>query len=207
MAWTITPTAGSSFQTLDSLREHLKESVENPQDEEEGPDNVDCLFPADEITKPKRKPRVTKTKKQSPPKSEEDSACLKPKRTPKMASKEISSSDEEDDCGTSPQPSCPRNSFENIQNQEKDFCEEQDISTDVDEFTDLTVAVTEITKALKAITVKVTAVSSVLSDVQAASVTRTYTSLQKAVNNLSDLANCGKSLTTRSKRKAAPKKR
>ncbi|ADZ30082.1 substrate of B1R kinase [Cowpox virus] len=206
MAWSITNKADtSSFTKMAEIRAHLRNSAENKDKNED-------IFPEDVIipsTKPKtkraaapRKPAATKrsTKKEE---VEEEVVVEEYHQTTEENSPPPSSSPgvgdivesvaavELDDSDGDDEPMAQAGAKVN-------HSARSDLS-------DLKVATDNIVKDLKKIITRISAVSTVLEDVQAAGISRQFTSMTKAITTLSDLVTEGKSKVVRKKVKTCKK--
>ncbi|AAM13557.1 CPXV114 protein [Cowpox virus] len=206
MAWSITNKADtSSFTKMAEIRAHLRNSAENKDKNED-------IFPEDVIipsTKPKtkraaapRKPAATKrsTKKEE---VEEEVVVEEYHQTTEENSPPPSSSPgvgdivesvaavELDDSDGDDEPMAQAGAKVN-------HSARSDVS-------DLKVATDNIVKDLKKIITRIAAVSTVLEDVQAAGISRQFTSMTKAITTLSDLVTEGKSKVVRKKVKTCKK--
>ncbi|ADZ30719.1 substrate of B1R kinase [Cowpox virus] len=206
MAWSITNKADtSSFTKMAEIRAHLRNSAENKDKNED-------IFPEDVIipsTKPKtkraaapRKPAATKrsTKKEE---VEEEVVVEEYHQTTEENSPPPSSSPgvgdivesvaavELDDSDGDDEPMAQAGAKVN-------HSARSDVS-------DLKVATDNIVKDLKKIITRIAAVSTVLEDVQAAGISRQFTSMTKAITTLSDLVTEGKSKVVRKKGKTCKK--
>ncbi|DAD53959.1 TPA_asm: viral late transcription factor VLTF-4 [Vaccinia virus] len=211
MAWSITNKADtSSFTKMAEIRAHLKNSAENKDKNED-------IFPEDVIipsTKPKtkrattpRKPAATKrsTKKDKEKEEVEEEVVIEeyhqtteknsppPLSSPgvgdiveSVAAVELDDSDGDDE------------SMVQVEAGKVNHSARSDLS-------DLKVATDNIVKDLKKIITRISAVSTVLEDVQAAGISRQFTSMTKAITTLSDLVTEGKSKVVRKKVKTCKK--
>ncbi|AWU47119.1 VLTF-4 [Sea otter poxvirus] len=215
MAWSVA-SSGSSFQTLDDLRTHLKDSL-SLSAENDGLINEDCLFPKEEITKKKiskhvdkkSKSSIRRTTKSSKHKHRTDSDEDTDRRTRHTKSsctlddeQDISQNDEINDDDVI--RSNTDNNTPCIQDEAEEEYDEEDENEN--ECLDLLATVSAITKDLRAINARVASVSSVLADLQSMSITRSYSNLNRSVQKLNNLTLMGKSTTARNRRKAANKK-
>ncbi|QCW07415.1 CPXV114 protein [Camelpox virus] len=210
MAWSITNKADtSSFTKMAEIRAHLRNSAENK-------DKNDDIFPEDVIipsTKPKtkrattRKPAATKrsTKKDKEKEEVEEEVVIEeyhqtteensppPSSSPgvgdiveSVAAVELDDSDGDDE------------PMVQVESGKANHSARSDLS-------DLKVATDNIVKDLKKIIIRISAVSTVLEDVQAAGISRQFTSMTKAITTLSDLVTEGKSKVVRKKVKTCKK--
>ncbi|ARR30058.1 CPXV114 protein [Cowpox virus] len=206
MAWSITNKADtSSFTKMAEIRAHLRNSAENKDKNED-------IFPEDVIipsTKPKTKraaaPRKPAAAKRSTKKEEveEDVVVEEYHQTTEENSPPPSSSPgvgdivesvaavELDDSDGDDEPMAQAGAKVN-------HSARSDVS-------DLKVATDNIVKDLKKIITRIAAVSTVLEDVQAAGISRQFTSMTKAITTLSDLVTEGKSKVVRKKGKTCKK--
>ncbi|AYN64669.1 putative H5R protein [Orthopoxvirus Abatino] len=209
MAWSITNKADtSSFTKMAEIRAHLRNSAENKDKNED-------IFPEDVIipsTKPKtkrtatpRKPAATKrsTKKDKEKEEVEEEIVEEYHQTTEENSPPPSSSPgvgdivesvaavELDDSDGDDEPMAQAGAKVN-------HSARSDVS-------DLKVATDNIVKDLKKIITRISAVSTVLEDVQAAGISRQFTSMSKAITTLSDLVTEGKSKVVRKKVKTCKK--
>ncbi|ABD97671.1 VLTF-4 viral late transcription factor [Taterapox virus] len=211
MAWSITNKADtSSFTKMAEIRAHLRNSAENK-------DKNDDIFPEDVIipsTKPKtkrattpRKPAATKisTKKDKEKEEVEEEVVIE----------EYHQTTEEN----SPPPSSSPGvgdiveSVAAVELDDSDGDDEPMVQVEAgkvnhsarSDLSDLKVATDNIVKDLKKIITRISAVSTVLEDVQAAGISRQFTSMTKAITTLSDLVTEGKSKVVRKKVKTCKK--
>ncbi|ARR29853.1 CPXV114 protein [Cowpox virus] len=206
MAWSITNKADtSSFTKMAEIRAHLRNSAENKDKNED-------IFPEDVII-PSTKP---KTKRAAAPR--------KPAATKRSAKKEEVEEEVvvEEYHQTTEENSPPPSSSPGVGDiVESVAAVELDDSDGDDEpmaqagakvnhsarsdVSDLKVATDNIVKDLKKIITRIAAVSTVLEDVQAAGISRQFTSMTKAITTLSDLVTEGKSKVVRKKGKTCKK--
>ncbi|AEY73631.1 late gene transcription factor VLTF-4 [Vaccinia virus] len=203
MAWSITNKADtSSFTKMAEIRAHLRNSAENKDKNED-------IFPEDVIipsTKPKTKrattPRKPAATKRSTKKEEvEEEVVIEEyhqtteKNSPSpgvgdivesVAAVELDDSDGDDE------------PMVQVEAGKVNHSARSDLS-------DLKVATDNIVKDLKKIITRISAVSTVLEDVQAAGISRQFTSMTKAITTLSDLVTEGKSKVVRKKVKTCKK--
>ncbi len=187
-SWSMTPANGSNFQTLEELRYHLKTSAENNNNE--FPDDLipeeDKLIPckAKRTTTSSSKRRQTKEKNEKPKKDNN--------KTTTDEEKEMTN----DDCDSAV---CSPDAV--VESPETDTEEE---GTD---FTDLKIVLELLIKDLKKFNARVSAISVVLEDIQASSISRQYSSLNKSIDVLKLMTTEGQSLVTRKKPRRTTKKK
>ncbi|UZC81133.1 V114; CPXV-BR_116 V114 [Cowpox virus] len=206
MAWSITNKADtSSFTKMAEIRAHLRNSAENKDKNED-------IFPEDVIipsTKPKTKraaaPRKPAATKRSTKKEEVEEVVVE----------EYHQTTEEN----SPPPSSSPGvgdiveSVAAVEIDDSDGDDEPMVQVEAgkvnhsarSDLSDLKVATDNIVKDLKKIIARISAVSTVLEDVQAAGISRQFTSMSKAITTLSDLVTEGKSKVVRKKVKTCKK--
>ncbi|UZL88090.1 Late transcription factor VLTF-4 (1) [Monkeypox virus] len=210
MAWSITNKADtSSFTKMAEIRAHLRNSAENKDKNED-------IFPEDVIipsTKPKtkrtttpRKPAATKrsTKKDKEKEEVEEVVIEEYHQTTKENSPPPSSSPGVGDIVES---------VAAVELDDSDGDDEPMVQVEAgkvnhsarSDLSDLKVATDNIVKDLKKIITRISAVSTVLEDVQAAGISRQFTSMTKAITTLSDLVTEGKSKVVRKKVKTCKK--
>ncbi|ADZ30507.1 substrate of B1R kinase [Cowpox virus] len=207
MAWSITNKADtSSFTKMAEIRAHLRNSAENKDKNED-------IFPEDVIipsTKPKTKraaaPRKPAATKRSTKKEEVEE---------EVVVEEYHQTTEEN----SPPPSSSPGvgdiveSVAAVELDDSDGDDEPMVQVEAgkvnhsarSDLSDLKVATDNIVKDLKKIIARISAVSTVLEDVQAAGISRQFTSMSKAITTLSDLVTEGKSKVVRKKVKTCKK--
>ncbi|ADZ24112.1 morphogenesis-related substrate of B1R kinase [Cowpox virus] len=212
MAWSITNKADtSSFTKMAEIRAHLRNSAENKDKNED-------IFPEDVIipsTKPKtkrattpRKPAATKrsTKKDKEKEEVEEEVVIEeyhqtteensppPSSSPGVGDivESVAAVDLDDSDGDDDEP------MVQVEAGKVNHSARSDLS-------DLKVATDNIVKDLKKIITRISAVSTVLEDVQAAGISRQFTSMTKAITTLSDLVTEGKSKVVRKKVKTCKK--
>ncbi|DAD52993.1 TPA_asm: viral late transcription factor VLTF-4 [Vaccinia virus] len=211
MAWSITNKADtSSFTKMAEIRAHLKNSAENKDKNED-------IFPEDVIipsTKPKtkrattpRKPAATKrsTKKDKEKEEVEEEVVIEEyhQTTEKNSPPPLSS----------PGVGDIVESVAAVELDDSDGDDEPMVQVEAgkvnhsarSDLSDLKVATDNIVKDLKKIITRISAVSTVLEDVQAAGISRQFTSMTKAITTLSDLVTEGKSKVVRKKVKTCKK--
>ncbi|ABH08210.1 HSPV104 [Horsepox virus] len=211
MAWSITNKADtSSFTKMAEIRAHLKNSAENKDKNED-------IFPEDVIipsTKPKtkrattpRKPAATKrsTKKDKEKEEVEEEVVIEEyhQTTEKNSPPPLSS----------PGVGDIVESVAAVELDDSDGDDEPMVQVEAgkvnhsarSDLSDLKVATDNIVKDLKKIITRISAVSTVLEDVQAAGISRQFTSITKAITTLSDLVTEGKSKVVRKKVKTCKK--
>ncbi|AGY97354.1 CPXV114 protein [Cowpox virus] len=207
MAWSITNKADtSSFTKMAEIRAHLRNSAENKDKNED-------IFPEDVIipsTKPKTKrtttPRKPAATKRSTKKEEVEE---------EVVVEEYHQTTEEN----SPPPSSSPGVGDIVESvaavdlDDSDGDDEPMVQVEAgkvnhsarSDLSDLKVATDNIVKDLKKIITRISAVSTVLEDVQAAGISRQFTSMTKAITTLSDLVTEGKSKVVRKKVKTCKK--
>ncbi|QEM25195.1 CPXV114 protein [Cowpox virus] len=206
MAWSITNKADtSSFTKMAEIRAHLRNSAENKDKNED-------IFPEDVIipsTKPKTKrattPRKPAATKRSTKKEEVEE---------EVVIEEYHQTTEEN----SPPPSSSPGVGDIVESvaavdlDDSDGDDEPMVQVEAkvnhsarSDLSDLKVATDNIVKDLKKIITRISAVSTVLEDVQAAGISRQFTSMTKAITTLSDLVTEGKSKVVRKKVKTCKK--
>ncbi|AAM92391.1 VLTF-4 [Ectromelia virus] len=212
MAWSITNKADtSSFTKMAEIRAHLRNSAENKDKNED-------IFPEDVIipsTKPKtkrtitpRKPAATKrsTKKDKEKEEVEEEVVIEeyrqtteensppPSSSPRVGDivESVAAVELDDSDGGDDEP------MVQVEAGKVNHSARSDLS-------DLKVATDNIVKDLKKIITRISAVSTVLEDVQAAGISRQFTSMTKAITTLSDLVTEGKSKVVRKKVKTCKK--
>lgn len=216
MAWSITNKADtSSFTKMAEIRAHLRNSAENK-------DKNDDIFPEDVIipsTKPKTKrattPRKPAAAKRSTKKDKEKEEVEVEEE--EVVIEEYHQTTEEN----SPPPSSSPGvgdiveSVTAVELDDSDGDDDDEPMVQVEagkvnhsarsDLSDLKVATDNIVKDLKKIITRISAVSTVLEDVQAAGISRQFTSMTKAITTLSDLVTEGKSKVVRKKVKTCKK--
>nr|WNT71195.1 MAG: late transcription factor VLTF-4 [Equine parapoxvirus]WNT71227.1 MAG: late transcription factor VLTF-4 [Equine parapoxvirus]WNT71248.1 MAG: late transcription factor VLTF-4 [Equine parapoxvirus] len=188
--------ASSGVQTLDSLRARLRNEAMLGQCDDEC-DPRDDLFPEeclDELAPPIPVPEEV----ESPPvpQRKQRRTTKKDRAAPKPQPIDV--------CEDEPEAESPR--AEPPEAEEQDPEQERREDDEMGE-SDLAVAFAAIMADMKALTARVKALSSVLSDVQAAGVKRSFTGLSKALIEASEVAGgLGKGPAAPRKKKAAAKK-
>ncbi|AEN03672.1 late transcription factor VLTF-4 [Yokapox virus] len=186
MAWSMTTkTDTSNFTKMAEIRAHLKNSAEFK-------DKNDDIFPEDVVI-PSVKSSVKKPARKQPV-----------KKLTKQEAVNLS------DNYSTEENSSSKSRSQNIDTVNNDDSGEDDVnccnnSTVQSDISDTKVATDMIVKDLKKIIARVSAIASVIEDVQASSITRNFTALNKSVNTLYDLVSEGKSLVTRKKVKTCKK--
>ncbi|ABF24255.1 VLTF-4 viral late transcription factor [Variola virus] len=216
MAWSITNKADtSSFTKMAEIRAHLRNSAENK-------DKNDDIFPEDVIipsTKPKtkrattpRKPAATKrsTKKDKEKEEVEEEVVIEEyHQTTEENSPPPSSSPGVGDIVesvTAVELDDSNGDNDNDDNEPMVQVEAGKVNHSArSDLSDLKVATDNIVKDLKKIITRISAVSTVLEDVQAAGISRQFTSMTKSITTLSDLVTEGKSKVVRKKVKTCKK--
>ncbi|CAA49029.1 I5R [Variola virus] len=221
MAWSITNKADtSSFTKMAEIRAHLRNSAENK-------DKNDDIFPEDVIipsTKPKTKRATTPRKPAATKRSTKKDKEKEEVEEEEVVIEEYHQTTEENSPPPSSSPGVG-NIVESVTAVELDDSngdDDNDNDNDDNEpmvqveagkvnhsarsdLSDLKVATDNIVKDLKKIITRISAVSTVLEDVQAAGISRQFTSMTKSITTLSDLVTEGKSKVVRKKVKTCKK--
>ncbi|AST09496.1 VLTF-4 [NY_014 poxvirus] len=199
MAWSMTAkTDTSNFTKMAEIRAHLKNSSETKDKNED-------IFPEDVVI-PSSK---TSTKKQPVRKPVKKATKKKEEPTPVSDNESVNNSNNESTEENSSIRS-PHVATKDIRDDEEDINEDVQAgapggSTVQSDISDTKVATDMIVKDLKKLVTRISAVASVIEDVQAASIGRQFTALNKSVNMLSELVSEGKSLVVRKKAKTCKK--
>nr|WQH57983.1 MAG: MC086R [Molluscum contagiosum virus] len=197
MAWSVSGACGSGFQTLEDLREQLRcEAEDAPADEEPVLSALElpgCGMPGS----PKRQRRTRKEKDApsaprlrgagAPPLPEKKGARA---RKPRVAEAECTPDSDEDCHCEAPCEPCELSAKDEQQPGASPCALEQDsLETTEDDAaclseSELALAAANIQKDLRKLTVRVTALTTVLTDAQAATTSRSFCSLVRAVEKL-----------------------
>nr|WGO62703.1 late transcription factor VLTF-4 [Wadden Sea poxvirus] len=117
----------------------------------------------------------------------------------KKASKNKKEDDEKD--GEKTESACSTDNNENVNNNEEESTDNEN------NISDLGLAIKNIINDLKKINIRVTAISTVLEDIQASSICRQYTSINKSIDLLKNINDNGKTQIDRKKQRRTTSKK
>ncbi|ASK51281.1 Late transcription factor [Eptesipox virus] len=217
MSWTMQIGESGTYKSLEEIRAHIKATATESIDDEVQHDD---LFPED-VEIPPNKPKTTK-KPPIPKKRATTNSGTKPKTTRKKVKTESDEEKSDDDVKSYSSSSSKVDSSTKMI---KSYSPKIDLETEVEESDmyagttvendqtddkmecdDLKTATDNVIKFLKDINTRVNAISTVLTDVQAASCSRQYTTLIKSIDNLKIIAESGKVTVSRKKTRQTTKK-
>ncbi|AST09294.1 late transcription factor VLTF-4 [Murmansk poxvirus] len=202
MAWSMTAkTDTSNFTKMAEIRAHLKNSSET-KDKNEDIFPEDVVIPSSKTSTKKQPVRKQPVKKATKKKEEEP--------TPVSDNESVNNSNNNESTEENSSIRSPHVATKDIRDDEEDIDEDVQAgapggSTVQSDISDTKVATDMIVKDLKKLVARISAVASVIEDVQAASIGRQFTALNKSVNMLSELVSEGKSLVVRKKAKTCKK--